>query len=62
MARMGGIDPGVGRKIPLLVWLYSVLSDICLHAIAGIQNHLKNNGADFGEIRRREPRVGSKDA
>ena len=62
MARNGVISPGVGLVFLFLDRIFSVLSVVCSRDIAGIQNHVKNNGADFGEIRRRDPRGRSKDA
>ncbi len=62
MARNGVIDPGVGLDFPFLERLLSVLHGICSRDIAGIQNHVKNDGADFDEIWRGEPRGRSKDA
>ena len=61
MARNGVIDSDAGMDFLFLVLLFSVRSSICSRDIADIQNHVKNDGADSGEIRCGEPRGRSKD-
>jgi hypothetical protein len=62
IARNGVIDSDAGMDFGFLDLLPSVLPGVCSRVIADIQNHVTNNGADFGEIMRVEPRGRSKDA
>lgn len=62
MARNGVIDSDAGMDFRFRDLLPSVLPGVCSWVIVDIQNHVKNNGADFGEIRFDKPRGRSKDA